>query len=87
MFDLATLKAVTRTMFLALIVVVIVGTVAWQASEYGDNCINGYEEVNCETEDTIEIGDPVSIVRPIITEDDPRWNCETMGNLICGSDN
>jgi hypothetical protein len=21
---------------------------------------------------------------PAITEDDPRWDCRTMGNLICG---
>lgn len=22
--------------------------------------------------------------QPRITEDDPRWNCHTMGNRICG---
>jgi hypothetical protein len=24
--------------------------------------------------------------RTVITEDDPRWDCRTMGNRICGSD-
>lgn len=23
---------------------------------------------------------------PVIVEDDPRWDCRTMGNKICGSD-
>lgn len=30
------------------------------------------------------IGTPVTIEAPVITEDDPRWDCRTMGNLQCG---
>lgn len=26
-------------------------------------------------------------VSPHITEDDPRWNCETMGDHVCGTVN
>lgn len=28
---------------------------------------------------------PELVSDELIMEDDPRWNCETMGNRICGS--
>ncbi len=34
-------------------------------------------------EDVMVLTDPVA-VQPIITEDDPRWDCRTMGNHQCG---
>lgn len=84
MFDLDTLKAVARSMGIAILALVIAGAILWQVSEYGDNCINGYEETNCTTESDVEIGEPLTVV---CTEDMPCWDCETMGNLICGKDN
>jgi len=55
---------------LTALAIVVFLAALWLVSEQGDNCITGYEETNCQT----------------IQEDDPRWNCETMGNLICGKD-
>ncbi len=52
----------------ATVVGILVVLLFWFVTEQADNCITGYEETNCET----------------IYEDDPRWNCATMGNLICG---
>ena len=27
---------------------------------------------------------PTTVVTEVIEEDDPRWDCETMGNKVCG---
>jgi hypothetical protein len=71
-----TIKAIA----IAIAVATILMLALLQASAYGARQVEAHERQN-----EIQIGTAVHIER--ITEDDPRWNCETMGNLICGKDN
>lgn len=83
-------KETVRTMVIAIALTTIVVLALFQASMFGARKVESYERQQNE----IQIGTAVHIERDTynewdgvtITEDMPEWDCETMGNLICGTD-
>jgi hypothetical protein len=67
------LKATAKTMFIGIALVIVGMAILLQASNFGAAKIDRYNET--------QIGNAIYIT---CQEDMPCWNCETMGNRICG---
>jgi hypothetical protein len=71
----------------ALVITLALVMTAWaiQSSSAGDAYCQGYRDAWIASSDPyLNWQDVAGCDGQIIHEDDPRWNCATMGNLVCG---
>jgi hypothetical protein len=69
-----------RALRLTVYVVIALAGLAVGGSQVGDALRATPETVTV----TVTTPAPVETIRPRLREDDPRWNCRTMGNRRCG---